>query len=374
MSRQRIGEVLRYFLRLGLLGFGGPNAHIAMMHEELVGRRGWVSEERFIQTLGATNLIPGPNSSEMAMHFGYERAGRLGGLVAGLAFLAPAFVMVVALSWAYVEFGPTAAREDLLAGIQPAALAAIVVALWKLRSGVVGGALKPTLAAAGLGLTLAFPTFAPLVIVGGGLIGLAVHWSAGGRALSIAPITAAGLVVATNLSGLPALAWVFLRTGLLLFGGGLVLVPLLEPAVVGRGWLTRRQFLDGIAIGQATPGPIVMTAAFVGYLVGGLLGAAVATASIYLPSFAAVLFGSGPLMARYRENPDVAAFVAAVSATALGGVAASALILAPAALDSPFRGVVLALSALALLRRIPVVWVIAGAALIGLAAGAAGLR
>lgn len=262
MSARGRREIVRYLLRLGVVGFGGPNAHIAMVHEELVRRRGWLPDREFLSVLGVTNLIPGPNSSELAIQLGYLRGGVLGGVLAGLAFLLPAFLMVVALSWAYVEFGPAPARDEALVGIQPVALAAILIALWRLRSAVRGGVLAPALAGAGFGLTLAFPRFAPAILVAGGVAGLATRTSRADRALAMTPaFLAAGLVVAANVTGLPALAWVFLRTGLFLFGGGLVLVPLLQGEVVARGWLSRSGFPDGVAIGQSPPGPIVMTAA-----------------------------------------------------------------------------------------------------------------
>jgi chromate transporter len=370
-----VGEIAAYFLRLGVVGFGGPNAHIAIMHQDLVRTRRWVEERRFLDIVGATNLIPGPNSSEIAMHLGYERAGRLGGLVAGLCFAAPAFAIVVALSALYAHSGSTAIRTDLLAALQPAALAAITIALWKLRAGVLGGAVRPVVTATGLVLTLALPSFAPLVILAGGVAGLAAHRAANrdSGANVVVPVVLVLAVAGAEAAGLPTLGWVFLRTGVLLFGGGLVLVPLLEPEVVGRGWLTRREFLDGIAIGQSTPGPIVMTAAFVGYVVDGLPGAAVAAAAIYLPSFTAVLFVSGPLLARFKDDPNVRAFVEAVSATAIGSIAASSLLLAPSALGTPVRAVIGVLAAAALVNKVAVVWVMLGAAALGVAAGLARL-
>ena len=370
-ARAALPEIAAYFLRLGVVGFGGPNAHIAMMHEDLVRRRGWVNERRFLDIVGATNLIPGPNSSEIAMHLGFERAGRIGGLVAGLCFAGPAFAIVVALSALYVHAGSTSIRTDLLAALQPAALAAITIALWKLRAGVVGGVVHPAVAVLGFVLTLALPTFAPLVILAGGVAGLVAFRATAGRSGAgvLVPAVLALAVAGAEAAGLPALGWVFLRTGMLLFGGALVLVPLLEPAVVGRGWLTRREFLDGIAIGQSTPGPIVMTAAFVGYLAGGLPGAAVAAAAIYLPSFAAVLFVSGPLLMRFKDDVNVRAFVEAVSATAIGSIGASALLLGPSALGTPFRVVIAVAGAAALIRKVAVAWVMLGAAALGVAAG-----
>jgi chromate transporter len=371
--RGRLGEIARYFLRLGVVGFGGPTAHIAAMHDDLVRRRRWVDERYFLDVVGVTNLIPGPNSSEVAMHLGYLRAGPAGGITAGLAFLFPAFLMMLALSWAYFSVGPFAVRQDLLAGLQPVALAVVLGTLWRLRSGVLGGWRKPLVAAAGLALTLAFPRALPLIVVGAGVASLATARMEGTLpALVWLPLGAiAGPVFSGG--GLLSLAWVFLRTGALLFGGGLVLVALLGPEVVARGWLTQRQFLDGIALGQATPGPIVLTSVFVGYGVYGAVGAAVATAAIYLPSFVAVLAGTGPFTRRFRENPSVSAFVEGITAASLGAVLAESARLSPEALTGWVRGAIFVLGLGAVLARVPVVWVVVGGALLGAAAGAVGL-
>jgi chromate transporter len=372
--RARLGEIARYFLKLGVVGFGGPSAHIAAMHDDLVRRREWVDERYFLDVVGVTNLIPGPNSSEVAIHLGYLRAGPVGGMTAGLAFMFPAFLMMLALSWAYFSVGEFRLREDLLAGIQPVALAVVLGTLWRLRSGVLGGWRKPLLAAAGLGLTLAFPRALPLIVVGAGIVSLAAARPAGGSVRSVLGLPL-GFLASPPVPdvGLLSLAWVFVRTGVLLFGGGLVLVALLGPEVVARGWLTERQFLDGIALGQATPGPIVLTSVFVGYAVYGALGAAVATAAIYVPSFVAVLAGTAPFTRRFRENPSVAAFVEGITAASLGAVLAESVRLAPEALAGWVRGAILVLGLAAVLARVPVVWVVLGGALLGVLAGLADL-
>jgi chromate transporter len=365
----RTGEVARYFLRLGVVGFGGPAAHIAAMHEELVHRRRWIDEARFLEVVGVTNLIPGPNSTEVAIHLGYLRSGPVGGVVAGLAFLLPAFLMLLGLSWAYFETGGFTLREDLLAGVQAAGLAAVLAATWRLRAGVMGGWRNPMLAVAGLGLTLAIPPLSPLVILGAGLAAL-LSSRLGER---VGVWMAAPVTLVTSMSvALPALLWVFLRTGLLLFGGGLVLLPLLAPEVVGRGWLTESQFLDGIALGQATPGPIVLTSVFVGFAVEGTVGAVVATAALLLPSFLSVLALTGPFLRRFRDRPAVATFVEGVTAAALGAVVASAALLAPDALDGWVRAVIFVGALAAILARIPVVWAVLASALLGAGAGALG--
>jgi chromate transporter len=372
--RSRLGEVARYFLKLGVVGFGGPTAHIAAMHDDLVRRRRWVDERYFLDVVGVTNLIPGPNSSEVAMQLGYLRAGPVGGITAGLSFMLPAFLMMLALSWAYFSIGEFRLREDLLAGTQPVALAVVLGTLWRLRSGVVGGWRKPVLAAAGLALTLAFPRALPLIVVSAGIISLAAVRVEGGSLRSVTWLPFGVLASTPVVEGsLLSLVWVFLRTGLLLFGGGLVLVALLGPEVVARGWLTEPQFLDGIALGQATPGPIVLTSVFVGYAVYGTLGAVVATAAIYLPSFVAVLAGTAPFTRRFRENPGVAAFVEGITAASLGAVLAESVRLAPEALGDWVRAAIFVLGLAAVLARVPVVWVVVGGAVAGVLAGLAGL-
>ena len=366
----RYGEVARYFLWLGTVGFGGPNAHIAAMHDELVRRRGWVDERHFLDIVGVTNLIPGPNSSEIAIHLGYLRAGRLGGLLAGVAFAAPAFAIVTALAWAYFEVGAFTLRGEMLAGVQAVALAAIVATLWRLRAGATGSWRKTVLAVAALGTTLVFPAATPVVVLAGGFANVlaAGAW----RGLhSLLPLSVLGTLPALATTG--TLAWVFFRTGLLLFGGGLVLVPLLAPEVVGRGWLTEREFLDGIALGQATAGPIVIAAAFVGYGVAGFVGAGVATIAIYVPAFLAVLAGTGPFLARFRERPLVSEFVEGVTAAALGTVVAAAALLSRAGLASWFRVGVFAIAVAAIALRVPIVVVVVVGAIAGAAAGALGV-
>ena len=369
----RLGEVVLYFLRLGTIGFGGPPAHIAAMHDDLVRRRGWIDERHFLDVLGVTNLLPGPNSTELAIHIGSLRAGVAGGIAAGLAFMLPAFTMMLALSWAYVELGGFAVRDDLLAGVQAVALAAVLVAAWRLRAGAIGGWRKPILALVGLGLTVVIPEWLPVVLLGAGVVSLVASRAADrlGSVVGVPVLLAA--LVGGNGASLGALAWVSLRTGLLLFGGGLVLVPLLAPEVVDRAWLTERQFLDGVALGQATPGPIVMTATFVGFAVRGWLGAVVATTAIFLPAFVAVLAGSGPFLRRFRERPAVTGFVEGVTAAALGAIVAAVVELARTGLAGWVRVAIFVLALAGMLWRVPVALAVLGGALLGLAAGLVGL-
>ncbi len=379
---QRVGlrTVARTFTRFGLIGFGGPTAHIALMQDELVERRGWISGQAFTDALGVTNLVPGPNSSEMAIHIGYLVAGRTGGLVAGVCFALPAFVMMTALAALYFALGSLGVPADTLAGLQAAAVVVIVFALWRLRA-TVSRVVPAAVAVGAFALTLWLPRWSALWVLAGGAATLLEgaferRGNAGGErgAAVIAAAVALALVplAAVGIAQLPALAWVFLKTGALLFGGGYVLVPLLEPEVLAHGWLTKGQFLDGIALGQATPGPIVTSAAFVGYRVTGVLGALVATVAIYLPAFLIVLGASGPFLRSLRGNPAVRATASGFNAAAFGAIAASAVSLGRVGLSTPFRIAVAAVAAAALWRRAPVWAVLLGALLVGVIATAVG--
>jgi chromate transporter len=342
------------------------------MHDELVERRGWISQQGFVDALGVTNLVPGPNSSELAIHIGYLVAGRLGGLVAGVCFALPAFVMMTALAAVYFALGRFGVSGDTLAGLQAASVVVIAFALWRLRSSVS----RPATAGIALGsfaLTASLPRFGAVWILAGGAVTLAA-WSWGrraeqGGAAALGAVVALGLapIAALGLTQVPALAWVFLKTGALLFGGGYVLVPLLEPEVLARGWLTKGQFLDGIALGQATPGPIVTTSAFVGYRVAGVTGALVATAAIYLPAFLIVLAASGPFVRSMRDRPGVRAAATGFNAAAIGAIGAAVISLGRVGLAGPLRLAVALAAAVALWRRVPVWAVLIAAVAVGVA-------
>ena len=310
-------ELARLFLKLGTLGFGGPAAHIAMMEDEVVRRRGWLSRERFQDLVGATNLIPGPNSTEMAIHVGQERAGWRDLVAAGVCFIAPAFLIVLACAWAYTRYGTLPAAEGLLRGVKPVIIAIVLQALWGL-----GRTATRTRLLAAVGLLALAAVAAGLhelaVIFGAGALVALVAWtrsgSGRGRAngLLALPLGAAGLAAPTAgvaPFGLASLFLVFLKIGSVLFGSGYVLLAFLRAdLVVRRGWLTEGQLLDAVAVGQITPGPVFTTATFVGYLLGGFWGAAVATVGIFLPAFVFVAL-SGPLVPRIRRSPVAGAFL-----------------------------------------------------------------
>lgn len=293
-ERGRLWELTRLFLRLGATAFGGPAAHVAMMHDEVVVRRRWVSEQEFLDLLGATNLIPGPNSTEMAIHIGLIRARWRGLLVAGGAFILPAVFIVLALAWAYVRYGETPTGAALLYGIEPVVIAIVAQALVKL--GRTAAKRSPLLVLTGLAsLVLYLVGVNELVLLfGAGLVVLLVRGGARlgpGAAPSIAPLLLGAFVPATAVAERVSVdLWrvflQFLKFGSVVYGSGYVLFAFLRGDLVDRlGWLTERQLVDALAVGQLTPGPVFTTATFVGYVVGGIGGALLATAGIFLPGF-----------------------------------------------------------------------------------------
>ena len=388
-GRGGLGEVARAFLKLGVVAFGGPAAHVAMMEDEFVVRRRWISRQHFLDLIGATNLIPGPNSTEMTMHVGYERAGPRGLFVAGACFIGPAVLLTGLAAWAYVRFGSLPAVEPLLVGIKPAVLAIILGALWRLgRKAVTGWRLAVLAAAvaaavlAGLGEVWA--------LLAGGAVG-AVWLRASGRPDSgaadrLLPILflqggaqtagaqAAGAAVAAGAAAvsLPKLFWFFLKVGSVLYGSGYVLVAFLEGGLVDDyGWLTQAQLLDAIAIGQFTPGPVLSTSTFIGYVVGAgggvgpVAGAAVATLGIFLPSFLFV-WVLNPLVPRLRQSAWLSAALDAVNAAAVALMAAVTLELGADVLVSWPAVLIAVASAVAVLRfKASVVYVVAGGAVAG---------
>jgi chromate transporter len=310
-------EVASVFFKLGVIGFGGPAAHIAMMEAEIIEKRKWMDRQHFLDLMGATNLIPGPNSTEMTMHCGKERAGWPGLFVAGGAFIFPAVIMTLALAWFYVKYGEVPAIAPIFAGIKPAVLAIIAGAIFKLGKkalknrtvGIIGAIV---LVAAFMGLTEV------VAILMGGVIALLWMGITRDRATSIIPLFALVAEVSRTDVSTMKLFWVFLKVGSILFGSGYVLVAYLQGELVeGLGWLTESQLLDAIAIGQFTPGPVLSTATFVGYQVGGFAGAAVATIGIFLPSFLFVLL-LNPLVPMLRKSKAAAAFLDGVN---IGAVA-----------------------------------------------------
>lgn len=367
----------RLFLWLGFTAFGGPAAHIALMKQEVVDRLGWLSEQEFLDLLGATNLIPGPNSTELAIHIGYRRAGWGGLLVAGACFILPAVLIVTGLAWSYARYGKLPQVQGALYLAKPVIVAVVLQAI--------AGLLKPALKSRGLvalaALCLALALLGVdelIVLFGAGLLwGMrlararsAALLVAASLALILAPMALTGFTPERAPFGLAPLFLFFLKVGSVLYGSGYVLLAFLESTLVEQwGWLTRGQLLDAVAVGQVTPGPVFTTATFIGYLLAGLPGATVATVGIFLPSFALVAL-SGPLVSRMRRSPVAGAFLDGVNAAALSLMLAVTWRLGREALVDPVTGGLALLSAVALLKlRINSAWLLLLASLLGLLLG-----
>ena len=339
----RLGELAALFLKLGTVGFGGPAVHIGMMEAEVVGRRQWLSREYFLDLVGATNLIPGPNSTEMAIHLGFIRAGWAGLVVAGLCFILPAVLITAGLAWAYVRFGSLPQVAPFFYGIKPAVLAVILIAALRLGRTAVKGW---RLGVVGVGVVVASlgGVNEVLALFVGGALGMLwlrlPNLSAQQRAWILAILAGSATLGAAPAAGaaMPVSLWnlgaFFLKVGAVLYGSGYVLVAFLEGGLVhDYAWLTRQQLLDAVAIGQFTPGPVLSTATFVGYLVAGAAGAWVATAAIFLPSFCFVA-ALNPLVPRLRRSSWMAAFLDAVNVSAIALMAAVTFKLAQSTLTA----------------------------------------
>jgi len=372
-------DLLFLFLRLGATSFGGPAAHVAMLQEEVVRRRAWLTPEEFLDLLGAANLIPGPNSTELAMHIGWRRAGAAGLVVAGTSFILPAVAITAGFAWAYVRFGTVPALQGPLAGIRAAVLAVIGIAVWRLGRTAVKSRPLALMGVAVLAAAL-FGLSEVLLLFAGGVLGAC--WLAGfprtGRRGGMLGMVPAGLLAlgtppveaAPALATLTTLGLFFLKVGSVLYGSGYVLIAFLQGGVVERyGWLSRAQLVDAVAAGQFTPGPVLSTATFVGYLVLGPAGSVVATAAIFLPSFVFVAL-TAPHVDRFRKTPWMAAFLDSVNVAALALMTAVTLQLGRSTLTGPVAwGIALAGLLAALRWAVNPAWLVLGGALVGWLAG-----
>ncbi len=365
-AKSSLGEILRLFLRLGLTAFGGPAAHISLMESEAVERRGWMSRAQFLDLVGACNLLPGPGSTQVAMALGYSRAGWLGLAVAGACFILPASLATLALAWAYVHYGSLPQAQGLLYGAKPIMVAIIVQAVWKLsrtafRSWQLALAGAVCFAAALVGA----PPLVVLLTTGG--LALLAEWPRfqSDKAIGVAVLPFGLGGSAVGIAGLGSISLVFLKLGVVVFGSGYVLVAFLKADLVDRlHWITEQQLLDAITAGQITPGPVFATATFIGYLLHGWSGAAVATAAIFLPSFfMAGLVGA--LAGRVRKSTLAAAFLNGVNAAAVALMAAVALSLGRSTLVDAWTWALGMVSVALLVRfKVNATWLIlAGAAL-----------
>jgi chromate transporter len=372
-----LSELALLFLRLGTTAFGGPAAHIAMMRDEVVRRRSWMTDEHFLDLLGATNLIPGPNSTEMAIHIGWARRRWAGLVVAGLSFILPAMLLTGALGWAYVRFARLPQLSWLLWGVKPVILAVVVQALWNLApTAARTWPLRLLAVACAAGSLLRLHEL--LILFGAGAIVAAARGGrragTGGSVLfwPALPTAAGGAVLSTVTP--QGLFWVFFKIGSVLFGSGYVLLAFLRADLVQRlHWLTEAQLIDAITAGQLTPGPVFTTATFIGYVLAGPAGALLATAGIFLPAFIFVA-ASGPLIPRLRASPTAGAFLDGVNVASLALMGVVTAQLARAAFVDPTTVALGLLAAVALLRfRLNSTWLVLGGAAVGLSAHALGL-
>jgi chromate transporter len=360
----RLFEVAALFLRLGCTAFGGPAAHIALIEEEVVKKRGWLAPEELLDLIGAANLIPGPNSTELAMHVGRRRAGWLGLVLAGVCFILPAAVLVTVLAWAYGRFGALSWVGAIRSGVEPVILAVVLQALFGLGK----KAVRRDLFLAALAVVAVVATVLGvnelLVLVACGGLALAAR----GRgtpvvALAFAPVWLVPAVAEPKSLGVMFLT--FVKIGSVLFGSGYVLLAFLRADFVeGLGWLTEQQLLDAVAAGQVTPGPLFTAATYIGYELGGVGGAALATAGIFLPAFVFVAL-SGPLVPRLRASPAAGAFLDGVNVASLALMAVVSWQLGRSALADPVALAVCAVSAALLIstRSSSLLLIVAGAAL-----------
>ena len=372
-SSTSLWDLARLFLKLGTIAFGGPAAHIAMMENEIVRRRNWMTHDEFLDLLGATNLIPGPNSTEMAIHIGHRQRGWPGLLVAGTCFILPAALIVTAFAWAYVTYGSLPQVAGVLYGVKPVIIAVVLDALWSLGRAAIKTVFLGAIVVAGVILTF-LGIHELLVLLGAGVITgfgrLILRQIRSGRNAFVlkSPIALMLQVsgAATTQFGLWPLFLFFLKVGAVLYGSGYVLLAFIRADLVERWhWLTETQLLDAIAVGQVTPGPVFTTATFIGYVLAGTKGAIVSTVGIFLPAFVFVAI-SGPLVPRIRKSATAGAFLDGVNAAALALMLVVTYQLARAAVvDLPTIGLALVSAILLLVFRVNSAWLILGGAIVG---------
>ncbi|MBC6431294.1 chromate transporter [Nostoc sp. HG1] len=374
-QKQRLTELATVFLRLGAIAFGGPAAHIAMMDNEVVNRRQWMSREKLLDLLGITNLIPGPNSTELAIHIGYERGGWRGLLVAGSCFILPAMLIVWALAAIYARYQTVPQVEWLLYGIKPVIIAIVIQAVWNL--GKKAAKDVPTIIAGMVGIAAYLAGLNEILVLI--LLGIAVmllkNWQTRGHTSGafLLPISGILAQVGSTTVAVTSVSWInvfvfFLKIGCVLYGSGYVLLAFLQRDLVERNqWLTSQQLLDAVAIGQFTPGPVFTTATFIGYLLAGNAGAIAATIGIFLPAFVLV-WVVNPWVPKLRQSSWASGFLDGVNAASLGLMAGVTYTLGRAALVDWLTIIVAIVSAIAVLQfKINSVWLVLAGGAIGFA-------
>lgn len=384
-QRTPLRELASLFLKLGTISFGGPAAHIAMMEDEVVKQRGWISHEYFLDLLGATNIIPGPNSTEMAIHIGYIRGGWKGLTIAGICFILPAVAISLILAWLYSKYGTLPQVGHLFWGVRAAVIAIILAAIFRLARPMIAKKFVSVIGIAVFALNLVHVDEI-LLLAAAGIVGLL--WGNRDklqrRAIPlllflIIPISAVGIggassIPPTEQPGIFPLGFFFLKIGSILYGSGYVLVAFLQAGLVdARHWLTQTQLLDAIAVGQFTPGPVLSTATFIGYLILGIPGALISTAGIFLPSFILVLI-TARYVPRLRKSPSSAGFLDGVNAASLGLMLSVCVTLGSSALNGVGSWIIFLAAAIAVVRwNVHAGWIVAGAMLVSWACSFIGI-
>ena len=369
MSQNKdLKEIALLFLKLGSIAFGGPAAHIAMMEDEVVTKRKWMTKEHFLDLVGATNLIPGPNSTEMTMHCGHERAGWKGLFIAGICFIFPAVVITSFLAWLYQQYGQLPSVEPFIYGIKPAVIAIIIMAVYRLGQ----KAIKTTeLAILGIITVVAclFGLNEILALFGCGLLGLALFFfkKRTSNLYSIIPLFVYQTSEHFTISNLKIFL-TFLKVGAILYGSGYVLFAFLDAELVANGWLSRQALIDAVAIGQMTPGPVLSTATFIGWQINGFSGALMATVGIFLPSFLFVLL-LNPLIPKMRKSKPIGAFLDAVNVAAIALIIVVCIEMSKSTLTD-WRTIVIAIVSLIVVfvyKKLNSAFIVIGGALLGYA-------
>jgi chromate transporter len=369
-SKKKLLEVAQVFFKMGCIAFGGPAAHIAMMEEEVVNKRKWMSRQHFLDLIGVTNLIPGPNSTEMTMHCGHERAGVPGLFVAGISFIFPAVLITGFLAWLYVTYGSLPNVEPFVFGIKPAVLAIIAGAVLKLG--------KKALKGWGLGVLGLLVVAASLlgfnevtVLLVAGVLG-AIYFTSKTKLTdspkSIVPLVLLQISTTTvvKITSLKVF-WTFLKVGSVLYGSGYVLFAYLDAELVSTGWLTQQELMDAIAVGQFTPGPVLSTATFIGYQLTGFWGAIAASLGIFLPSFLFVLI-LNPLIPKMRKSKVLGHFLNSVNVAAVAVMVGVLFEMSRVILINDWRAIVIAVISIGItfgLKKSNAMWTVLGGSLLG---------
>lgn len=368
-NKHSLKELALLFLKLGTIAFGGPAAHIAMMESEIVRRLGWLTHQEFLDLMGATNLIPGPNSTELAIHIGHRRAGWLGLIVAGVCFILPATLIVMAFAWLYTHYGRLPQIQGILSGVKPVIIAVIVQALWNLSKTAIKSRL---LAVVGVISVLAIigGVHELVVLFGAGLFLVLIQLASRHRThLLITPVAMIAIDSPLTSFNLWPLFFFFFKVGSVLFGSGYVLLAFLQADLVDRlGWLTQQELLDAITVGQITPGPVFTTATFVGYILGGPTGGLVATVGIFLPAFIFVAL-TAPFIQKMRNSLLIGRFLDGLNVASLALMTAVTFSLGQTAIVNIPTFLLALLSGFLLIRfKVNSAWLVLIGAVLGLAA------